>query len=195
MQKNSLSSFIERLYEHFYRKIYSNPNYIYLPSDRGEKYISSFIELLDKKYKIQSIGREFLIKYFLFQFNYWYELDINSFNKRVNIQYIIGKKAFKRWIDRDVSYDWSILQSFVIPTLNIQSIPLPKLYEKVYERLSKSEEVEKKRWINTTRGFLNCIENTTLYKKNSGECLVCKFKVECKKILRRNYPIIYKNRF
>lgn len=188
-------SIIHCLYEAFYRKVYGNSKYIFDPTEKMQKCISTFIELLDKKYKIESIGATFLSSYFIFQFGYWTELDLKVYNERITIPFIVGKKAFERWINRKQEFDWQLYNSnfLKIYKVNINEI-IQKFKEEDTSILNRSEEKEKKRFYNTDRGALHCITNTTLYNHQSSLCLVCKNKNDCKTLLIDNYYQLALNR-
>ena len=185
---------IESLYEYFYQKIYNLPKYSYNDSKINSKYIESFLNIIDKKYKLPCIGKEFLINYFLFQFDYWSQLTLKSYNQTINPQYIIGKKAFQRWSDRDSSYDWQLESLGIIKKYKISLRDLKSLLNTQNVEDNNFEDKERKRFLNTERGFIHCIERTTLYNKRSSVCLFCNFKSDCEKLLKRNYPKIYEIR-
>lgn len=187
---------IVTLYEFFYRKFYKQEFYKFSPSESAHKQIESFIDLLDKKYHIESVGNNLITTYFIFQFDYWSKLDITAYNKQINLSYIIGPKAFKRWLDRDRDFDWTI-ESVEIGKLTITRGEIIKNIIDINEtRIDdlKHEEIEKQRFVNTDRQLVHCIENTTLYNPKSKSCLFCKEKAACKILLEERYPQIYHHR-
>ena len=188
---------IVTLYELFYRGLYKQEGYIYSPSESAHKQIENFIKLLDKAYTIESIGNDFLITYFTFQFAYWSELNIDSYNKSVVISYIIGPKAFQRWRDRDAEYDFTIFTTLIKKTglTKGEVLKAIEVFSDVRSDNLKHEEAEKKRFEGTDRQFLHCIENTTLIHPRSLCCIVCKDKADCKKLLEERFPQIYYHRF
>lgn len=189
---------IVALYELFYKKLYNQENYIYTPSQTAEKQILNFIKLLDKKYTLESIGNNFLVTYFIFQFAYWSELEIDAYNKTIVVSYIVGPKAFQRWLDRDVEYDFTI-DSTLIQKTNVTKGEALKLIEEEGEERNddkwRHEEIERKRFEGTDRQLTNCIENTTLYHPKSLTCIMCKEKATCKALLEERFPQIYFHRF
>lgn len=188
---------IKILYELFYRKVNNQPNYIYCPSERAENQIDKFLGILDKNYKLESIGDQFLVTYFIFQFAYWSELNIESYEKKIMLTYIIGPKAFNRWKTRDTEYDYTI-NLFQVKKARITRAEALKSIEsrnKKREDKLAYEDIERGRFKNTDRQFLHCIENTTLIHPRSIHCIVCKDKVDCKKLLEDRFPQIYHHRF
>jgi len=187
---------IKTLYEFFYRKIYNQKLYTFCPSESAEKQIKNFINLLHKRYNIESLGDQFIVNYFIFQFKYWIQLDIQAFNKQINLSYIIGPKAFQRYIDRDVEFDWT-LTSVVFKKTEILKSQLLRVIEITSDRKDelRYEELEKQRFQKSDRQFLHCIENTTLYTPKSKHCLTCTEKIECKNLLEEKYPQIFYHRF
>ena len=189
---------IGTLYEFFYRRIYKQPYYIFQPSEASEKHINSFINLLDKRYKIETIGDNFITKYFIFQFDYWVNLDLTSYNKTINLPYIIGKKAFDRWVKRNRDFDYTIDKVDINKKLTIRQSDLLSIITKegvIKEGISRGEEIEKNRFQGTKRQLLHCIENTTLYNSKSKVCITCSEKRDCKKILEKRFPQVFHHRF
>ncbi len=185
------------LYELFYQKLYNQELYIYSPSESAYKQTDNFLKLLDKQYTLESIGNDFLVTYFIFQFAYWSELDISAYNKNIVISYIIGPKAFQRWLDRDTEFDYTINLFQVKKTKVTRGEALNLIKEVNEERhdVLKHEEQEKTRFVNTDRQLTNCIENTTLYNPKSIHCITCKEKVTCKELLEDRFPQIFYHRF
>lgn len=185
-------SMVHFLYELFYKKFYTNKNYKFIPTEDALKKIEKFIILLDKQYKLETISLNFLISYFIFQFNYWSDLKIKSFNERISLSFIIGSKAFERWISRDQNFDWTLYTFKFTEKYGISISYIKDFFsEQEISQLNKAEEIEKKRFSNTERGLLNCIERTTLFNHKSQICLLCKDKCDCKKLLKDNYYQIF----
>lgn len=179
-------------YEVFYQKKYGNLNYKFKPTPQAEKEIIKFLDFFDKRYKLISLGKDFLFRYFAFQFHRVDGLVLKRFSSkdkagRIQIYDIIGRKAIQYWLDRNIEYDFIIENSSIIPKQLI--LPQENLHS-----LSRSEELEKKRFYNTNRGFLNCIERTSLFNHKSQSCILCQFKSSCKIMLKQNYFNIYKDR-
>lgn len=191
------NSIIHYLYQLFYRKVYGNEKYIFNPSEKAQDQIKKFIELLDERYKLERIGINFLISYFVFQFDYWTKCEIKektNWSDKIQLSYIIGGKAFIRYDTRDVKFDWTISQSDFLKEYNVSTESIKNFFKESDDSLNKVEEREKEKYFNTERHFLHCIETTTLYNHRSSWCTVCKNKVDCKVMLKSNYENIYASR-
>jgi hypothetical protein len=178
-------------YQYFYSKKYGNKDYIFIPSEKAAKQINQFLKTTEDEHRKTVLGINFLWNYFVFQFNYWSNIEIEErdFTNRIVISYIVGSKAWERYKDRNQEYDWTIYNS----QLDIN--------KGEYTRLVNPQEVQeldqksiKKRHFNTERGFNNCLVFTTLYNHRDLICLNCIYKADCKKILSKTYPKIYAKR-
>lgn len=188
-------SIIHYLYQLFYRKVYGNEKYIFNPTEAATKHLDKFVILLNEKYNLQCVGINFLITYFVFQFDYWTKLEIkqkSNWSDKIQLSYIIGDKAFVRWMIRDMNFDWTIHQSDFLKKYQISTQEIKDFFkDEKTSLLNKAEEIEKKRFYNTERHFLNCVEKTTLYNHHSPLCIICKNKIDCKIMLQSNYENIY----
>lgn len=185
------------LYELFYRKLYNQELYIYSPSESAYRQTDNFLKLLDKKYTLESIGDNFLVTYFIFQFAYWSELDISAYTKNIVISYIIGPKAFQRWTGRDPEFDYTIdlFQAKKTKVTKREALSLITGVSEQRQDKLKHEDRERSRFANTDRQLNHCIENTTLFNPRSKHCLACKEKITCKEILEERFPQIFYYRF
>lgn len=179
-------------YELLYREKYGNEKYIFKPTPRAEQEISNFLLFFDKRYKLITLGKDFLFRYFNFQFRRVDGLILKRFSSKdksgkIQIYDIIGKKAIEYWLTRDVNFDFITEIDAVISKQTI-------IGEETVSSTNKHEELEKKRFHNTNRGFLNCVEKTSLFNHKSTNCVLCIFKNTCKSVLEKNYMKIYKNR-
>lgn len=187
---------IRGAYEYFYKKKYGNRDYKFELSPKSEKLIQNFLLLLERNYKTNfySLGNTFIWTYFIFQFRYWEDLEIESFSKRIVPAYILGEKAFLRYKERDQEFDWSIEESEIIQLYHLSKKTLGELLE-TSPRTNKQDEtyIKNLAW-GTDLGFNTCLLYTTLYNKRDLCCIQCRYKVECKELLKSNYPKIYKTR-
>ena len=74
------------------------------------KIAQSFLSLVEKEHG-KSASKEFLYTYYVFQFNYWDRLTLtgtSSYNNGIQLSFIIGKKAFERYKNRNTEYDWQL---------------------------------------------------------------------------------------
>src|SRR5579872_1528181 len=161
---------IETSYEFFYRKISGFPDWDFIPTEREKISILNFANKL-KKFYAESIGSDWLFDFFSFQFNYWQgkytRLGTSGLAK---IEWLIGEAAILRWGVRPVAYKWIIRMNLfnkISISLDEFNTTLGAKYEK---ELNIWEEDEKKRYFNTNKGFLNCLQKTTLYISRSPNC-------------------------
>jgi hypothetical protein len=168
-------------YEHYYKQVFSDNSYRVNASE-NEKLIENFFKLLDKNgYVENSIGINFLNAFFAFQIEYWQTKEIQ---RKPTLSWFIGKKAIERYFsveDRELKNYWV--------NLNTQGI---NLYEQKQEGNNYEDQL-RKTYHNKDNGLLFCLENTSLYT-TSATCLTCKFKEDCKKLLKQNYPLLWRKR-
>lgn len=179
------TSNIVKSYEFFYKKIYALPKYRITLTEIQEHLLVKYIDMLSKHYSIQSLGSLFLWKYCTFQYLYWKDLELKSFNKKVNFSYFFGEKALKRFLSRNQEFDWQLIdidQQFKL------------LIEGSNKEFISYRNPNRSIGLNTPTGLTNCIATTTLYDHKDLSCNMCIYKEECKELLRTNYLKIYKQR-
>lgn len=181
------------LYEKFYSKRYGNSSYKFIPTDRADKSISKFLDKAHKRYKLETIGIKFLTRYFTFQFDRLNEtIKIKRYagksemGGKIQIYDIIGDRPLKLFINRNRSFDYKLERK--------SSFSGTLVVDHNLTSTSTSEELEKKRFLNTDRGLINCLEKTTLFYHKSVNCMLCTHKNDCKKLLKTNYINIYNYR-
>lgn len=113
---------------------------------------------------------------------------------RTRLTWLVSKAAIKSWekayltsTTRFVSK--GLKSRFDVSTLKNET-ELPALLVRLIDR----EEKAKAAFYGANKGFAWCIVNTTLYHHRSPWCATCKFKEQCKKLLSKNYPLVYKIR-
>lgn len=195
---------IETFYSYFYRQKYKDYKFCFKRTKTTESVCNSFLKLVDQKYSLHSVGKDFLYDYFLFQFNYWHELDLqNNFTDKIVIAWIVGKKAFERWQERDQQFDWQMESYPIIQTYELNKryvLALSKPYEEPIQILkSKSVPYDsskpiRKKFLNTEKGFITCIELTTLFNPSDLSCIRCIYRTDCKELLKANFPELYSKR-
>ena len=73
---------IAKSFEFFCKKIYKK-EYTFQYSETSFKVAEKFLSILDKKYK-GSLGIDYLLRYSIFQYNYWKDLALTQYNKKIN---------------------------------------------------------------------------------------------------------------
>jgi hypothetical protein len=159
----------------------------------------NFIDYMKKMTNSPILGEDYLKSFMEFQFNHWFQHE-GKFGKGTSIQleWIIGKKALKRWFDRSEKYKRA---TDIIVRKNLKKKVVFKLdgvrnegWSKTMLEVREVEEFEKEMFFNTAKGFVNCTLNTTLYHHKSKFCMECKYKDKCKEQLKEQYPIVSKLR-
>lgn len=179
------------IFDFFYQRIYKSPGFqLDLDVNNQRKQVDNFVKLISKHYPLQSIGTNFLIEYFCFAFHYWSD---KVTKRRISLNWIIGKKLFQRWLDKADSqkyFDDRFLYENDI-NLDVLRFNLAQLEEK--QGLDASEEIEKQRHRGEARLF-HCLQYTTMYNHRSEICRMCSENITCKKLLKVEYPAIYRKR-
>lgn len=173
---------IVKCFEHYYSQIYNETGYR-ANIKAYQKHLDNFPKLLEKNgYKVPSIGLEWINSFILFQLEYYLGLETTS---KIKLNWLIGKKAFDRYNSVE---DWKQKNYWIsINTSHLTKFELEQKQDNEYEINHR------KKHHNTESGFLNCIKNTTLYIKHPI-CISCNFKDQCKKLLKENYPLLWRKR-
>lgn len=194
---------IESFFSYFYQKKYNEPKYKLRSTKTTISVCESFLKIADKEYNLHCVGKTFLWDYFLFQFNYWDELELeNKFSDKIVIAWIVGKKAFERWKERDREYDWQLETSPIIGKYQLdqkylflvwESLEKPQSQSSISVPFDSSKRIRKEH-LNTENGFATCILLTTLFDPKDLSCIKCKSRSDCKELLRVNFPKLYNQR-
>lgn len=180
-----------RFYEYFYKRKKNEFAYKLPRNEKLEKLINNFISYLEKHY-LTSPGQQFLWDYFVYQFNYWRNAELQVLNGKFRIELIIGKKAFLRFVDDSRDDKWVIKHSDII---RLYSLRKTDLIAADRPRYNNSYEVPiKKKFHNTDRGFYICISSTTLFDSKHQPCQTCTFSNECKQLLKDKNESLFHSR-
>lgn len=123
-------------------------------------------------------------------------LELLETSGKINFNMIFGKKSIEVFLTRNKSKDSYILQNSIVNSYIIKKNFLkfisPKDFkpEKIGLRVSYESFIRKK-CNDSDRGFVNCIENTTLYDPKDKSCLKCCFNNDCIELLKKNYVNLY----
>ena len=165
------------LFEYFYSNLY-NKNFEFNPSKGQLTTIQKFID----KFNNPSIGKEWLFKYYAFQFSYWMELKYRKYNG-VHISYILGKKAIERFNNRNENWEY-----FTDEFISNYKLLITKFYKRDFSKLPVLEEIEKNKYLDSNERLANCLAHTTLYNIKSRICVLCSKSKSCKEIQKMKYP-------
>lgn len=186
---------VVKLYDHYYNKIYKGANHrLDLSINNQAKVVDSFVKLLSTQIGLPSVGLNTLLDFFQFSFYFW---STKRTKRRISLNWIIGKKTFKRWVEKKDGQDY-----YTDKWLLENNIDLNLLRQQLYEQehqdlttqgLDAAEELEKLRFGGEARLY-HCLHNTTLYHHRSLHCLGCSNRRVCKGLLRTTSPQVYKRR-
>ena len=183
---------VKILFDYFISKIYRTPNTLQL-TPVNKKAIDNFVKRLSKTYPIDSIGFNYLLLYFSWNFNYWNE---RKTKRNPVIGWIVGPASFKRFVNRNTDGDFYIGHHL----LREFSISLDDLHARLIDNdveLSDSihpiEEKEKIR-VDESARLYNCLMHTTLYNRRSTICMVCRHRKPCNSLMYSKFPQLHKAR-
>lgn len=113
---------------------------------------------------------------------------------RTRLTWLLSRQAVKAWEEvkpTSATYKTArgLKSRFDISTLKFDT-EIPALLVRLIDR----EERAKAAYYGTNKGFAWCIVNTTLYHHRSMWCATCEFRKDCKKLLGKNFPLVYKIR-
>lgn len=142
-----------------------------------------------------SIGEEFVRNFLQYGIQSWFNDGTEKdYSRQVRFSWIFGKAAIERWKKNDIKTNIFITRKGLKQRYDIKLIENKSDIPTVVNSLRAVEENFKSEYHNARRGFAWCIANTTLYFHKSSKCVTCKFKEECKGILKNEYPKIYNQR-
>ena len=179
-------------HQYFHRKIYGNQNYVFNPSAKQVKMLENFCGLVSNHYKnTNEIGDKLIVDYFAYQHLRWVGKTDTVFGNTVMLGWLIGKKAFLSWINRSegslhVARE-KVLNRFKIAHNDIFESKI----EIDYNLIEEHEENIKYHFRKSPDLLAHCLQATTLYNKRSSQCMLCKFRTECKRVQQELYPSIY----
>lgn len=141
------------------------------------------------------IGEEFLRKYIEYGIQSWFNSGSErDYSRAVRFSWIVGSAAIKRWNALNAETRTFVVRSSLKTEHKINTLKHRSQLSELLTKVRPSEERFKAEFHNTNRGLLWCVANTTLYFHRSSQCVTCSFKEQCKDILKKEYPKIYKAR-
>jgi hypothetical protein len=195
------------IYQEYYRQVTLNQDYVFELDEAGKKkkVINKFLDFVDEKYSLKSIGLEYLVNFIESGFNLYFDAKHLKYGVRsIQIEWIIGSKAIERYEkikDIDNKYfrkNRKIRQDIKLRVLDkFKHSSLPNR-QAIKQLLTDGNvefyEAEKQRFYDTAEGLAWCMLNTTLYNHKSSLCEACTNRNKCKQILGENYPKLYQLR-
>lgn len=173
------------IFTHYYRQIFGDKFFrVNIEKMNQRRSIELFKERISKIHKFESLGVNFFDNFILFNF-------LSKIEVGINLPVAIGPTSIQRYKDREETWLYDI--EYWSRELGIKRFKQEKLNENI--ELNSNDEFYKKKFHNTEKGFFICLENTTLADPKSESCKTCKHIIECKKILKVNYELLYKERW
>jgi len=189
-----------KVYEEFYRQVGVKSDYKFQPRKADYLVTLHFIEVMQEQYDLKQIDIDFIIDYTKFQFSNYVGKSYSKYGSNaVMYQWIFGKNAFKRWVERPIKKKWIVrckLKDSVVLDLRkaFRTEERKKILQETYNDLvnvKPFEEAQKETYFNTDQGFANCVMFTTLYNKRSRFCKRCVNKEDCIKIMIEQFPKLH----
>lgn len=168
---------IIKIYQQVYGKYIQNSRYKFNRSTRNKKYIENFIKLIDEKVGLESIDETFFWNFTLFQFEFFDGSDGKS-DVDIQVNWIYGKKAFDRWLKRDMIHWEHFVDKFKIK-YEIKILSIQQKTVNIEEGETVRKNNDRGRYYNTDDGFYYC-NIMILFDKSNDICQKCKFFKDCK---------------
>ena len=139
-----------------------------------------------------NIGEEFVRKFTEYGIQSWFNPGAQrDYSRAVRFSWIFGSAAIKRWNALSAETRTWVVRNSLKTDHKINTLKRTTRVPELVIKLRPVEEKFKSEFHNTNRGLLWCVANTTLFHHRSSHCTTCKFKENCKEILKSEYPNIY----
>ncbi len=161
---------IKDCYDIIYPKVSQSIDFELKLTERIRTILKNFTNLVDKRYDKDSIGPEWIWEYTIFQFAYY---DKMKTARDVQINWIYGKKALDRWVNREKDYAYYNSQYQIK-----YNIAKPVEIERI-EGEKEFNSRERSRFYGTDEGYFHCYV-LSLFSEFNKQCIKCKFNEECK---------------
>ncbi len=136
------------------------------------KAIRNFYDFINSQF---FVGEQWWFDYFCFQFEYFCEKDTQFGKGKILPNWVFGKQAYERWVNRDDEF-WVYWVDKFIEKYKIER---PKIEVGVSRKsIEIFRENERKRFFNSDYGLLHCKTNN-LFNLESKLCRICKFNSIC----------------
>lgn len=143
------------------------------------------LKRLGKKTNINSIGNNYIWNFVTYIL---YKKQDNRQYKNFKLIWLTSKSSFDVWNERPD--DWYVYHGrWLLENILKQ----PKTVVNINPR--HTEETFRKKYLNTPKGFITCLENTSFIDPESRFCKICIKKIDCREILKSNNPELYNIRY
>nr|DAJ27947.1 MAG TPA: hypothetical protein [Caudoviricetes sp.] len=142
-----------------------------------------------------TVGEDFIRKFAEYGIQSWFnDGNERDYSRAVRFNWIFGRAAIDRWNKNSMKTNVYLTRIGLKKENKINVVRIKSCIPELIVSIRPVEENFKAEFHNTKRGLAWCIANTTLYFHKSSNCVKCVFKKECKDILKREYPKVYKKR-
>jgi hypothetical protein len=152
-----------------------------LNCDLKKQDIQTFLWRLSRKTNLVSVGKNYIWNYLTYvifkktQIRRWSAFKTSWF-------FSVG--SVNQWFEKND--DWYVYHG---RWLSESKLKQPVTTDNISPR--NTEEIYRKKYHNTIKGFVTCLENTSLYDPESRYCKLCYKKLDCREILKTNNPELY----
>ena len=189
-KKQRLFRFAVDLFIELLQKVTKRKNILYRCNDADSASWDKFVETYG-----DNIGEEFIRKFVEYGVQSWFNSgSTRDYSRVVRFSWIVGSAAIKRWNALPAETRTWCVRSSLKKEHKINTLKHKSQISELLTKVRPAEEAFKSEFHNTNRGLAWCIANTSLFFHKSGLCTTCKFKENCKEILRIEYPTVYKLR-
>lgn len=182
------------LFKRYYQAVFEIDEFRFGMTDSKYKTIENFVSTVKAFTESDMLHEAYMEKYFEYQFNHWYDYTSESTAGRIQIEWIVGKKAFERWKKADPIISAFVVRKNLRKDVNFKSRLEKENWNMIIIEPNEVEEREKERFHNTNQGYNYCLISTTLYNHKSTNCIACKNSTRCKENLKNVFPKIFKKR-
>jgi hypothetical protein len=180
MTRIQLYNLFCKYYEYLYCKVLHYNDFKFKPSIAQISSIGVFIDILDRKLSIQSIGEEWIFNYMVYSFRIRSEQN-TRFGNKIYMNWILGKKAYELY-EKNRGENWLYFNRKFIEQYNISFLNLNPLEEvktiKNDDLLVEFDEELRRRYHDSDFPLSLCL-NTVIFRKESQYCQKCICNIDC----------------
>lgn len=141
-----------------------------------------------------NVGEEFVKRFLEFSCtNYLDKSRSVDVYRNARVFWFFSKEMIRRWEKINPQFGTLLIRKFRIEN-NVHIVKRESKLSQIVLTVKPYEEKVKERFYGENKGFFWCRANTTLYFRESSLCRGCKFATECKELLKKEYPKVYKQR-
>jgi hypothetical protein len=156
-------------YQELYRKTSKNTVFVFKPEQKQRTAIENFLKLVPS-----TADEEWIREFLIFQFSRYADQDTRLGKGRIQLNWVIGKKALEKWNSRTSGQlyhtnKFRASHKIQISKKKVEKIPANNFY------LNN----ERRRFYGKERGLIHCAE-LELFEKENEVCKACKNYKICK---------------